>query len=767
MGAAATDWVGQSLSGGRYQVTARLGQGGMGAVYRAHDGHLDCDVVVKVPHPNLFARAAFARRFTQEIRSLVQLAHAHIVKITDVGEQDGLPFAVMQFLSGGSLRNRQPVGPDGKPRPMSVQDVVSLLDDVADALDFIHARGYVHRDVKPENILFDANGHVYLSDFGVAKVLATDPTLPASEQTMPGTPIGTPLYMAPELFEERPFDGRVDQYALAVLIYELLAGQPPFTAPSLIALALQQTKEMPKPLAEFVPGIAGGVSAAVQKALAKDPKQRFSNCRAFLAALQSSPTEPARGAPRRTALPKAAAPAPAVPNGPRPGAGRPRRRSSWARRLLLLVMLGIIAGICYRLGPGWYRQAWTAYKYQEGTSALQRRSWDQAVGCFDEVVSLDPHRSGAFVGRSEARFYQGRFDQARTDADACLAIDPQSARALVWRGGAAVRLGAFEPAVADCTEALRRDASLALAFAFRSAGQAHQGNTEEALADGERAVKLDPGSALAHTFRGAAFFNAGDLDQALAEYGEAIRLDPKLALPYAYRGYVHAWQRDTEAALADFDQALRLNPQDAATFNGRGLLYHWRGEYPQALVEFAHAIEVAPQFSNYYSNRAFSYLDLDDKKRARADADEAVRLAPRSPLALKSRGEILLGIGVNDRALKDADAAFALNERYWPAYELRGRILTRQDQRVAACNAFDKAIELNPNCHWAYVGLARIALLDKNFDMAIARCTKAIEIEKKAADAYQVRGQAWLLKGNLRKAEQDRARAKQLTTAPK
>src|SRR5262245_28059550 len=149
------DWVGRLLDR-RYQVTAKLGEGGMGFVYRARDGRLDCDVVIKAPRAALLEDAGFRQRFRDEVSALVQLAHPHVVKISDFGQHDAVPFAVMQYLPGGSLDDRRPRHRDGRPRPVAPRALAGWLLPVAEALDFIHRRGYVHRDIKPANILFDA-----------------------------------------------------------------------------------------------------------------------------------------------------------------------------------------------------------------------------------------------------------------------------------------------------------------------------------------------------------------------------------------------------------------------------------------------------------------------------------------------------------------------------------------------------------------------------------------------------------------------------------
>src|SRR4051794_1480310 len=165
------DWVGLTLDG-RYAVTAKLGEGGMGFVYRARDTRLNCDVVVKVPRAAMLEGAGFRERFTAEVGALVRLAHPHVVRVTDFGQHDRVPFAVMQFLPGGSLDDRRPKDAHGHPKPVSPRTLAEWLPAVAEGLDFVHQQGYVHRDIKPANILFDAYKNAYISDFGVAKVVS-------------------------------------------------------------------------------------------------------------------------------------------------------------------------------------------------------------------------------------------------------------------------------------------------------------------------------------------------------------------------------------------------------------------------------------------------------------------------------------------------------------------------------------------------------------------------------------------------------------------
>lgn len=281
MSTSTTTWEGALLAGGRYHVTRKLGEGGMGYVYLADDRNLDTQVVIKVPRAAMLEDKEFAGRFTRESRALVRLAHHSIVKINDVGEHDGVPFVVLQYLAGGSLQDRQEHGPDRRPLPQSLHELTSWLERVAQALDFVHRQGYIHRDIKPGNILFDTEGHAYISDFGVAKALAERSNAPQTVHTGTGMVLGTPQYMAPEMVLGQAFDGRVDQYALAVTVYEMVSGGFPFDGPTGAAILLKQSTEQPALLGDLVPGIPEEMSGAVKKALEKDPQRRFADCSAF------------------------------------------------------------------------------------------------------------------------------------------------------------------------------------------------------------------------------------------------------------------------------------------------------------------------------------------------------------------------------------------------------------------------------------------------------------------------------------------------------
>ncbi len=320
------DWIGLEIAEGRYRIVDRIGQGSMGRVYLASDRRLETDVVVKFPIVNEKAPAGaeFSGRFEREVRSLIRLSHPHIVKVLDAGEVRGHPFVVMEYLAGGSLKDRMGGGPGGRAAPMSPQSLRGWLLELAKAIDFLHAQSHVHRDVKPANILFDRHGNAFLGDFGIIKALATEEAVGQSNSlTAPGFLVGTPNYVAPEIVMGRQFDGRADQYSLAMTVHETLTGTNCMEGPTPSATVVNQTMVVPPALEDVIPGIPRRVSDAILRGLAKNPADRFESCvemaHELIAALPSADSaevdrvrakSTSRGQPGRVPCPACQAPMP-------------------------------------------------------------------------------------------------------------------------------------------------------------------------------------------------------------------------------------------------------------------------------------------------------------------------------------------------------------------------------------------------------------------------------------------------------------------------
>lgn len=283
--------LGYTLAG-RYRIVAVIGAGGMGVAYRAWDAVADRYCVVKMPRAERIATPGFVERFARELAVLQHLSHQAIVPIHDVGEEQGMPYAVMPYLAGGSLKRRQRVR-QGRPLPVEPVTLRKWLAPIGAALDFVHAQGFVHRDVKPDNILFDGAGGPFLGDFGVVKVvMQTEDEQHPHDLTTTGLALGTPAYMAPELIEGAGASAVTDQYALAVTTYELLAGQKPFDGPTPAAVIVAVAAAKPASLRSLRPELPEAAAAAVMRGLSKDPARRFASCRRFAeAVLQDVPLD--------------------------------------------------------------------------------------------------------------------------------------------------------------------------------------------------------------------------------------------------------------------------------------------------------------------------------------------------------------------------------------------------------------------------------------------------------------------------------------------
>lgn len=263
---------------GRYQITAELGRGAMGVVYRAIDPALDRTVAIKTINviADLTERAEYEARFQQEAKAAARLNHPNIVTIYDIGRDGDVLYMAMELLEGEELR-----GLLDRARP-PVRLAVEILAQVADALAFAHDYGVIHRDIKPANIMIVRNGPVKITDFGVARLRSSD------VRTQTGLLLGSPRYMAPEQIAGRRIDHRADIFALGVVLYEALTGVPPFAGDDLNAILFQVASVTPPPPSAVNAAVPAMLDLVLAKALAKDPEARYQTAREMAADMRAS-----------------------------------------------------------------------------------------------------------------------------------------------------------------------------------------------------------------------------------------------------------------------------------------------------------------------------------------------------------------------------------------------------------------------------------------------------------------------------------------------
>jgi len=272
----ASSLIGTVLSE-RYRLESKLGSGGMSTVYLARDGTLERWVAVKVMHREMSDQPDQIERFRREARAVAQLSHPNVVAVIDAGEDGGHPYIVFEYVDGETLKQRiERVG------PLPVDEATAYAIEIGRGLSAAHSRRLVHRDVKPQNVLIDSEGRAKVTDFGIARSLEADGL------TQTGRVLGTTDYVSPEQAMGRGVDARTDIYSLGVLLYEMLTGEVPFTAETVVGVAMKHVNEPMPDVQQKRPEVSSALAAVVERATAKEPKQRYPDMGSCLSDLEAA-----------------------------------------------------------------------------------------------------------------------------------------------------------------------------------------------------------------------------------------------------------------------------------------------------------------------------------------------------------------------------------------------------------------------------------------------------------------------------------------------
>ena len=481
---------------GPYEVLGELGRGGMGVVYRvrAREGR---EAALKLL---LRADAGTFARFDRERRLLASLGEGEgFVGLLEAGTSPEGAWLVMPFVPGGTLAKRLEAG------PLGVGETVALGLALARALGAAHGKGIVHRDVKPENVLFTASGRPLLADLGLAKHF--DRGAPGASQSMSmtghGVFKGTAGYVAPEQLEDASSAGPpADVFALGAVLYECLAGRPAFPGTTVLDISAKLSSGIVEAIER--PGIPPWLEKVVRRALAPDPRARFADGAALARALQGG----ANGARR-------------VPRAP--------------LFLGAVLGLGVVAAVLLAARP---------------------------AGSVERSPPRKPPLANAarLVELGEEKFRSGDLDGALAALTKAIELDPGLVRAWLERGLARGAKGDKEGEIADLTRAIELDPASTRAWMERGGTRGNKGDLDGAMADETRAIELDPGFARAWANRGGVRYQKGDLEGALSDLTRAVDLDPELALARVNRGIVRYKMGDFAGAAADLERALELDP---------------------------------------------------------------------------------------------------------------------------------------------------------------------------------------------------------------
>ena len=679
----AIDRVAAALSD-RYRIERELGAGGMATVYLAHDLRHDRDVAIKVLRPEL-AAALGGERFLAEVKITARLDHPHILTLIDSGEVNGTLFYVMPFVRGESLRARLM-----RERQLGVNDALDIAKQVASALDYAHRQGVIHRDIKPENILLH-EGDAFLTDFGIALAVSE---AGGDRLTGTGLSLGTPSYMSPEQAAgDRHLDARSDIYALGAVTYEMLAGEPPVTGPTVQAIIARLMTERPTALRVLRDNVPAAVDAAVMRALDKTPSDRFATAREFADALVRG-----SNATATTSLP----------------AARLRwQRLALAAGLVLLVAAAFLIwrrGVPAAAGPGGAIRS-IAVLPLDNYSADSTQDYF-AEGMTDELTSdLATISQLRVTSRGSVMQFKGKSRPATPEIARLLNVDA-IVEGSVNRSGDRVRITAqlidaradkhlwsqtFERQSGDVL-ALQADLASAIASAI---------NVQ--LTPGERsrlsaAPTVDPAAHDAY-LKGRFFFNRPsdeNLQKAIAQFEEAIRLSPDFAPAYSGLSDSYTWAAFNEGFISVIDAK------------------------PRARAAAERAVELDSLSAESHTSLAvylawFDY-DWDGSER---EFQKALAFNPNYAFARDQLGLMLAIIGQFDRAIVEGQRAMALDPLS-PSILIDAVVPYQYSGKTAqALELTRKATEIDPAFFFPIFQEGCMAMYARDYPKAIAKLEQA------------------------------------------
>ena len=603
----------------RYRLERELGHGGMATVYLAQDLKHDRAVALKVLKPEL-AHALGPERFLREIQVTAQLDHPHILPLLDSGDAGGFLYYVMPYVQGETLRTRLM-----REKQLPLDDALQIAAEVADALNYAHGQGIVHRDIKPENLLL-AGRHVRVADFGIARAVTA---AGGDSLTATGVAIGTPAYMSPEQAGgSKDVDGRSDLYSLGCVLYEMLAGHPPFTGGTAHEILARHSMDAVPSLAAARPTVPEGLERAIATALAKVPADRFSTAAQFADALArrgSSATVGAARSSRRVARLAVIAVAGMVTVGGAILMLRPSPKApGYARTAIAVLPLQNLSaqGPHAYFAGGLHDELLTQLSkvaalkvisrtsvmgYESTKTPLRQIASELGVGSVVEgSVQIEGSRLRVNVqlidAATDAPVWAERYDRTLDDA---FAIQSDVAQRIVAAVGAALsdaeqqRLAAVPTANAEAYRLYLQGREYLIRPGFL------RRNEEIAQQLFETALARDPGFALAHAalseVHGRMFWFRYDPSPARAarqraEAEAALRLAPELPQAHVAMGLAHFWgRRDYRRALEEFRVALKGLPNDARVWQLIWTVHRRLGNWDEVLAAFEKATQLNPR----------------------------------------------------------------------------------------------------------------------------------------------------------------------------
>lgn len=704
----------QTLLIGRYQLVSRIGQGGMGAVYKASDTRLDGRLVAikemsKAGLPAARLEEAEAS-FEREARLLGKLLHPNLPRIHDHFTENDRSYLVMDFIDGETLEEYlDKRGHD----PLPVEQVLYWAEQLCDVLSYLHNHQppIIFRDLKPANVMISESGHIFLIDFGIARIFKPG-------QSHDTVALGSPGYAAPEQYGKAQSTPRSDIYSLGALIHCLLTGDDPSERPFFF-----------RPASQANPAVPTGIEALLQRMLEMDAQRRPASAQEVLQALRSDDAKLQEQAGYSTQQARLAshigysyAATNATPSGvdlllEEAQTLYAQKRLSEAEKVYTQALQlnntnplgwqgrGLTQGLLSRhtealssfdralqLDPSLVT-SWNG----KGTalSTLQRNQ--DALAAFDRALKLEPNNASSWNGKGAVLNALGRPKEALDAFDMALRFDPHMAQAWNNKGLVLRQQKRYQEALSAFDLALTYDKNIATSWSGKASVLHEMGRLQEALDCYQQACIHNPLLVSAWNGKGAVLYDMGRYKEALQAFQEALKLDKNYA-PACYGiGNVYYIQQKIKSALEMFDRALRCDPHYAKAWNRRGNVLNDMSERGEALRSFDQALRIDPRFASAWNGKAGVYAQLERYTEALNAYENALRINPNFAQAWNGQGNVYFHLNNYSQALASYNRALKLNPQMASAWHNLSLVLKKLKRNQEALDASEQAIQLAPN----------------------------------------------------------------------
>ncbi len=716
----------------RYEVLELLGQGGMGAVYKAQDRELGRAVAIKTIRTDLADNPLVLQRFKQEIIVARQVTHKNVIRIYDFCEDAGLRFITMEYIQGEDLNKY--VTRCGK---LPIHEAVEIMLQVSRALEAAHGEGVVHRDLKPQNIIRQTNGRILVMDFGLAHSAETE------SLTVAGTLLGTMRYMSPEQAQGRELDPRSDLFTLGIIFYELLTNKGPYEADSAIASLVKRSQQRAVPPMEVDPSIPPVLSDMVRRCLEPLPADRYQSAAEIVRDLEAW----RGGASTFVQLPSSAA-VRLEPTSPR----------AVSRGTIGIVAACVVIAILLAVGRMWHVHPTSVAPNKPITVLIADFSNKTSDSVFEET--LEPALGVAMEGASFISSYS-RNQAHKIGAQirpGSTAIDDSLAQLIAAREGINLVLsGSIESSGSQYLLKVKAvDATDGHQVAIETAQVSDKGGVLPAvtsiadklrkdLGDQHINTSLENETYTASSLEAAHEYAQGQLaaqqsgkyDEAIGHYEKAIKLDPSMGRAYA--GLAVVYQNEGKRDLAEENYKLALQRMDRMTdrekYRTRGGYYLTARKPQRAFEEMTALVKEYPSDSVGIANLALAYFYRRDMNAALEYGRKSIEIFPKNVPQRNNVGLYAMYAGQFEDAIKEQQAVLDLNPTYPTAFVGMGLSQLALDQPDAATDTFKKMAALDArSASIAHLALADVALYQGRATQAIAILTPAIATDLSAGD---------------------------------